>query len=373
MSTIQPLEKEHLAAFRKDFQDKEAEITKYISVYLSALAVVTGWIIGPTSKNAVTLFAGNNAYNLVLWFAIVFINIVFSTFLAYKGLIIHDIMQFVTYNAPSTDGLLAWESWRRSNHSSTVRVRTMYTVTIAAIPAVVALIIMGVLFYFLLQPPHTIMTWAKTGAADPATTDPDLQQIARARLIGWTLWAIVLALHAIPLRMFIESIGPTQRRWKELLGLRPDIPRYELLSPHPFATTTAAPTTTINTAAPEPLGQPAQPPLPPRPTPPVTVASTASNTEPAPQLEAIAAAETIPPEPLSTEQEAQLSTTAPLEATVTATLAANDPSRPQAEAPDGPAKAAPAAPTATIEAPGVTINSETTSATLQPQTARRPV
>lgn len=247
MSTLQPLTSNHLAAFRKDFQDKEGEINKYISVYLSALAVVTGWIIGPTSKSAITLLVGNNAYNLVLWFAIVFINIVFSTFLAYKGLIIHDIMQFVTYDAPLADGLLAWESWRRSTHSATVRVRTMYTITIAAIPTVIAIILMAVLCWFLVQSPQQLITWAKS--AD-GSANYDLRQVTHARILGWCLWLLLLALHAVPLRMFVESAGPTQRRWQEILALRPDIPRFENLRPHPFATPTVAQATTAeNTGA----------------------------------------------------------------------------------------------------------------------------
>ena len=301
MDTIHPLEKEHLAAFRKDFQDKEAEINKYISVYLSALAVVTGWIIGPTSKNAITLFVGNNAYNLVLWFAIIFINIVFSTFLAYKGLIIHDIMQFVTYNAPANDGLLAWESWRRSKHSSTVRVRTMYTITIAAIPAVVALIIMGVLCYFLLQSPTTIMAWAKSGAADPATANPDLQQITRARLIGRVLWGIMVVLHGIPLRMFIESTRPTKRRWQELLALRPDTPRYETLTQQPFATTPAAgPTST-------PLNATAQATTPaPSPSTPASTVTTETRDDPAPTAPAVPT-----PEPAAADPPAAVAPGAP--------------------------------------------------------------
>ncbi|QOY91287.1 hypothetical protein [Paludibaculum fermentans] len=265
MSTLQPLSQDQLATFRKDFQDKEGEINKYISVYLSALAVVTGWIIGPTSKSAITLLVGNNAYNLVFWFAIVFINIVFSTFLAYKGLIIHDIMQFVTYNSPLGDGLLAWESWRRSTQSSTVRVRTMYTITIAAIPSVVAVILMVVLFWFLVQSPQQLITWAKS--AD-GSGNYDLSQVTHARILGWCFWLLLLALHAVPLRMFIESAGPTQQRWQEILALRPDIPRFEKLCPHPFAPSVLQAMATEHTPATQRESIPeGAAPLPPMPTP----------------------------------------------------------------------------------------------------------
>src|SRR5437762_3052667 len=52
--------------------------------------------------------------------------------------------------------------------------------------------------------------------------------------------------------IFIESAGRTQRRWEELLGLRPDIPQYEQLSPHPFATPPPEPRSTTTSPAPLP-------------------------------------------------------------------------------------------------------------------------
>ncbi len=100
----------------------------------------------------------------------------------------------------------------------------------------VALILMIVLAYFLAQSPKQLVAWGATATTDPTTTmHYDVRQVARARILGWILWWIMLALHAIPIRLFIESAGRTQRRWEELLALRPDMQRYEQLSPHPFA------------------------------------------------------------------------------------------------------------------------------------------
>lgn len=234
--SLQPLDPDHLAAFRKDFQDKEGEINKYISIYLSALAVVTGWIIGPQSKSALTLIVGNNAYNISLLFAVVFINVVFSGFLAYKGLIIHDVTQFVAYAAPVNDGYLAWEGWRRSKYSATTRVRKMYAGMISAIPVLVSIALMVLLAYFLLHSPGQLAIWAKQAGADT-----NLEQITRARVIGGVLWVLMAALHAVPVRLFRESAARTECTWKELLALRPDILRFDSLAPHPFAPPPATP------------------------------------------------------------------------------------------------------------------------------------
>jgi|GEM_PF-5199247 len=247
--TVRQLSREEQALFRKDFQDKESEINRYIAVYLSALAVVTGWIIGPQSKGIIELVVGNNGYNLLFWFVIVFINLVFSCFLTYKGLIIHDIMQFVTYTAESGSALLAWESWRRSRNSATLRVRSLYGGLIAAIPMIVAVVMMIAIFCFLMRPSEDLVAW---GSSTRTGVLLDLRQVQLARRIGWGCWIAMLILHILPLKMFIESIGPTRQRWQHILAARSDIPCFDNLEKETIAlaaTAESAKLETVRTAS----------------------------------------------------------------------------------------------------------------------------
>lgn len=223
---------EDVASFRKEAQEKENEINRYINVYLSALAVVTGWIIGPQSKDAGEFVVGNNGYNLVLWYTIVFVNIIFSTFLTHRGLIIHDIMQFVTVNAHSGAPLLAWESWRRSKHSATRRVRGLYTVAISSIPIIVAIVLMCLLWNFSHRSAEELATWVTSSVRNGSATPPtNLTQLRNALELAQNAWWVLLVLHAVPVAFIWESFAPTQRRWTEILNGRTDIPRFDETTP----------------------------------------------------------------------------------------------------------------------------------------------
>jgi hypothetical protein len=117
----------------------------------------------------------------------------------------------------------------------------MYTIMIAAIPILTAAVLMTVLAWFLAQSPEQLAAWGAGAGTDPTTAHYDVHQIRHARAIGWMLWAFMFLLHAVPVRLFRESVGRTQRRWDQLLALRPDIPRFESLAPHPFAPEPATP------------------------------------------------------------------------------------------------------------------------------------
>jgi hypothetical protein len=255
-TALRELTPDEQAAFRKDYQDKESEINRYIAVYLSAIAVVTGWLIGPQSKTIVELVTGNNGYNLFGWYAILFINIVFSCFLAYKGLIIHDVMQFVTFTAPDQSAFVYWEAWRRSKYSATKRVRAAYATVIAAVPILVALILMWVLRRFLAIPAEDWASWASKArqAAQTSNVNPltpiDLNQLRAALHLAQGWWWGMLLLHLIPIWFFAESIGPTNWRWHDVLKARPTIPDFDKRYP----TSLAAPA--ITTALSMPVAGP---------------------------------------------------------------------------------------------------------------------
>ena len=234
-----PLTEREQAQFRKDFQDKEREIQKYITVYLSALVIVTGWIIGPESKGALQLVLGNNGYNICGWYVVLLVNIIFSCFLTYKSIIIHEIMQFVTYLSPQECGLQFWECWRRSPQSATRPVRAAYTGIIAAVPILVALIIMTLLALLMFSDPNTVMQWvnAEGGMHAAAVKPTDLVQLRRAFTLSRVLWVVVFFLHAVPIWFFRQNAGPTMKRWRVLQDLHPEAPRFDILVPHPFPST----------------------------------------------------------------------------------------------------------------------------------------
>lgn len=232
----EPLTADEQSAFRKDFQDKEAEINRYITIYLSAIAVVTGWLIGPQSKTAVELVTGNNGYNILGWYSIVLINIVFSCFLAYKGLIIHDVTQFMTYLAPAESGFMAWESWRRSPYSATRRVRPAYAIIIAGVPLLVAAAALAMLWRILHVAPQQWAQWANAAVGNHGP-EVDVAELTNAFALSRQAWWCVLLLHAIPLWFFFESVGPTNRRWQRVLATRPDLPVFKHLRPHTSART----------------------------------------------------------------------------------------------------------------------------------------
>ncbi|HJS82853.1 MAG TPA: hypothetical protein VJ742_08490, partial [Nitrososphaera sp.] len=112
-----------LETFRRDYQDKEREIQRYIAIYLSGLVLVTGWIIGPQSRPLLVMALGNSGYNLYAFLIFVVLNIVFTNFLIYKSIIIHEITQFMTVVAKPDSGFVYWDSWRRSPQSATKPVR----------------------------------------------------------------------------------------------------------------------------------------------------------------------------------------------------------------------------------------------------------
>ena len=234
---IRPLTEQEQLQFRGDFQDKEREINRYIAVYLSALAVVTGWILGPQSKAALDLFLGNNGYNLFGWFLILFINIIFSCFLTYKSIIIHEVMQFVTYLSPRDSGFQYWESWRRSPQSATKRVRAVYTAMISAVPIIVAMIILTLLGVLLLTPPQELTNWVNA-VHRSSTPSPesiaDPVQLARAVSLAKWAWLVIFALHSVPVWFFYENVLPIGQRWKRLAELRPEVPTFEELVKDPF-------------------------------------------------------------------------------------------------------------------------------------------
>src|SRR6478672_2690891 len=91
---LELLDKDAQKEFRADYRQTESEVQRNIAVYLSALVIATGWVFGPQSKPIEQLFLGNEAANLFGFIILIAINAIFASFLTYKSIQIHEIMQF---------------------------------------------------------------------------------------------------------------------------------------------------------------------------------------------------------------------------------------------------------------------------------------
>lgn len=254
---MRPLTDREQEVFRKDFQDKEREIQRYIGVYLSGLVLVTGWIIGPQSRPLVVMALGNQGYNVYAFLIFVALNILFTNFLIYKSIIIHEINQFIAYLSRPESAFLYWESWRRSPQSATRRVRTVYTVLLAVLPISVSFLIMFGLWQLLHSDPRNLVeqynaaeapiaastvnpgdnkngsdrgTTSAVEAQNKAGSTLRPEQIssvfATARVWFW----IAAFLHVIPFWFIFENVFPTKWRWDEINRLRaPDTSSFKIL------------------------------------------------------------------------------------------------------------------------------------------------
>jgi hypothetical protein len=167
---IQLLDKDAQNEFRADYRQTEIEVQKNIAVYLSALVVATGWIFGPQSKPIEQLFLGNESANLFGLILLIAINAIFASFLAYKSIQIHEIMQFVITLSPQDSALAYWEAWRRSRAKSLSKgfTRILYIATISLVPITVSGILIGATARYTLQKPKKIVEQIQqmeTGAA----------------------------------------------------------------------------------------------------------------------------------------------------------------------------------------------------------------
>jgi hypothetical protein len=259
---MRPLTDREQEVFRKDFQDKEREIQRYIGVYLSGLVLVTGWIIGPQSRPLVAMALGNRGYNVYAFLIFVALNILFTNFLIYKSIIIHEINQFIAYLSKPESAFLYWESWRRSPQSATRRVRTVYTVLLAVLPISVSFLIMFGLWQLLHSDPRSLVEQYNAVEAPAAVAAVNLggnepgsdrstvtagvaqnkagsqllpEQISSVFATAWIWYLIVAFLHAIPFWFIYENVFPTKWRWDKINMYRaPDTSSFKTLKSNLF-------------------------------------------------------------------------------------------------------------------------------------------
>lgn len=213
--------------FRKDYQDKDAEVQRSFGVYLSGLALVSGWIVGPGAQEIPKMIAGNYGYNVYLFLGLVALNLIFTCFLIHKSILIHEIMQFVTWLSPQDDALQLWEAWRRSSQSLSRRVRIAYYVLIGLLPMAVSIIIM-VAITRMLRSGH-----------------PSLSPLDAREPHVWGVYAVVCVLHVIPLWFLFVSWKGAEHQWSKILRGRNISDQFKTLDPNALRASNWQPTSSV--------------------------------------------------------------------------------------------------------------------------------
>lgn len=234
------LSKEERDALREDYREKEREIQRYIGVYLSGLVLVTGWIVGPQTKPILKMALDNYGYNIYALLILAVLNVLFTCFLIYKSIIIHELMQFTTYHSEPESGFKYWEVWRRSNYSVTKRVRSAYTILLGVLPILISFFIMigvGYLLYSSSQALVDRLNELDLQGAIPNANSATLSSYASKSISAEQLnyvfstakiwfWAVV-AIHVLPFWFFWENVVPTGNLWKKINRVRQPNIKYD--------------------------------------------------------------------------------------------------------------------------------------------------
>jgi hypothetical protein len=249
--------------FRADYRQTETEIQKNIAVYLSALVVATGWVFGPQSKPVEQLFLGNEGLNLFGFIILIAINVVFTCFLTYKSIQVHEIMQFVITLSPSDSPLVHWEAWRRSGRRSLSRgtgTRVLYFLVISLIPVWVSgILLWGTGHYIWQQAEDTVakieqiektrtpldasaQTNSQSSVQGGSATQPPTpsnavkskeiskafnERVSRTMHLAKFWWITVLVFHLIPAWFFTVTWLRANSKWKEIGELK-NMPDFNL-------------------------------------------------------------------------------------------------------------------------------------------------
>ena len=188
-----------LKPFRDEYLGIERSIERYVSVYLSALAVAAAWLIGPDSVQPQRIVSGNGGYNVYVLLCLSLVNLVFISFVLFKGLQIHELMQFATNYAERDSVVTLWEEWRRHKVSLTKRIRVPHYTITSGFPIIVGLALLGLLGAAVFRAPGWLVA------------DQTRNVVAGARV----LWSLVVTAHLIvlPIYIWLNSRG-ANTRWE---------------------------------------------------------------------------------------------------------------------------------------------------------------
>jgi hypothetical protein len=220
---------EEAEAFREEYREKEREVQRYINVYLGGLAVIAGWIVGPQSQPLILMGTGNRGNNVYVLLALVVFNALFLCFMIFKGIVIHETMQFVTLLSPAESAWPYWERWRRSRYGLTkakvkvIPVRDLHTGILGLLPLCVSAALLWQIRALLHRPAgevvgHITRIYAATGGnstyglADIPTA-AELRAV-QAAAVRW-FW-LAAASHVLPLWFLLVHWGFGSYTWRRI-------------------------------------------------------------------------------------------------------------------------------------------------------------
>jgi hypothetical protein len=187
---------------REDYLGYERAAEKFVTIYLSALAAAVAFLLGPERLSIQEIVSGNDGRNIYLLMILCVINLAFMCFVLFKGLQIHEVMQFAVSRSRPGDLLPEWERWRRDRKRSLTKpIRIQHYIITSGFPVVVStgLIILVAIAVF----------WAPA-----ALVSEQAEPVVRA---AWPGWVFVVAAHLayLPRYIYLGSAAAT-KKWNEI-------------------------------------------------------------------------------------------------------------------------------------------------------------
>jgi hypothetical protein len=157
-----------VAALLEDFRSRwqellnfESEVSRWFTLYVTAVIAVIGWFMGNTSfeGDVQRLLKGHDGLNSLLVLALALLNAVYVLALAFNGYRIQQIGQYlyghvgVRVTELTKERFNVWEEWRRHSQDDPrvygpERIRKVYFIAVGAIPILVSILLIGIYWWF---------------------------------------------------------------------------------------------------------------------------------------------------------------------------------------------------------------------------------
>jgi hypothetical protein len=193
---------EELKALREEFLAIERSAERYVTIYLSALAVGATWLIGPERMNPQEIVSGHDGKNIFVLITLCLVNLSLVCLVLFKGLQIHELMQFAVTRAPTDSIIPAWEEWRREKFSLTGRIRVLHYIVTSGFPLTMGLALLGFIAIASFAQPEWLVK------------NDDVTTRTVSSLAVRVYWGVIVALYFLILPSYLYLGAPgARRRW----------------------------------------------------------------------------------------------------------------------------------------------------------------
>lgn len=244
---------EELKSFREDHRELDKEIQNFFRVYyISGLILLAAWFASPQSKPFIELAIGNGGYNIYTLLAIAGLNIVSITILLYKGILIHDIAQFMSYMSPKDSAFNYWEYWRRNKKGTEYLARYFYSPIMIIVPSMVSFFIMTTTANIIFANPGELLQRIKNAQSPNSiigmnndtehaqkleSLSNEQRRIYVENIIPVLQYSkhwfyFTLALHIVPVFLIFLSLFVVPREWKKIQRVQDVSIKLEHLKTH---------------------------------------------------------------------------------------------------------------------------------------------